>query len=570
MSAPTLEQAESPTISDALTQAIEAATRSIAPSWPLDRMIAVNPYWGQVHESFQKAAYTQARLAGSSMTMSLAYYRDAWTRNEITPEDLEKAISESHVDTTSRQLIEALDDEPPWPKPLPLLSDQIDGRRDLHTHPSWFDTIKHEISQFCAAYFDDEQADWHPERSASLYSSWRQAISQDHSIRLLMGASQIALRARRLANSPVEQIAISLTSLGIPEDNWARFLHAVVLRIGGWASWCAYLRWQEQLNGHDDDTVVDLLAIRLSWETLLDDEERGSGSVWSAWNSEWRNHSQGQDDVSLEAHLIWQRAQEISYQSDLIASLTSAVPQSTAASPDIQAAFCIDVRSEVFRRHFEAQSAKIETLGFAGFFGLPISYAPLGTHGTRPQLPGLLAPALHITDSSGDGDKDANIASERKGRLTARTNWQTFQATPLSTFSLVETLGLGYLAKLVRRSLPGSGERASEVSVGLSGRQARMIKPTLDVSAAGGSESRAEIAAKVLHGMGFGNRFARVVLLIGHGSQAANNPHQAGLDCGACSGQTGEVNAIEDKALSEHTTGTALLVSAVFKQLLRV
>ncbi len=77
-------------------------------------------------------------------------------------------------------------------------------------------------------------------------------------------------------------------------------------------------------------------------------------------------------------------------------------PEAAPQAPLAKLFFCIDVRSERLRRALEQVCPELETGGFAGFFGLPIAYTPLGTTATRPQLPGLLAPQLQVSDSSGD------------------------------------------------------------------------------------------------------------------------------------------------------------------------
>lgn len=531
---------------DLLQRAVAAAIDSIAPTWPLDRMIAVNPYWGRIQQDFDQAALELANIAGSPLAMPLDEYREAWRRGEIVEEDLRQALAESGARLTPTQLIAALDRENPVPAPLPLLSDQLDSRRDLHRQPSWCDTITHQVSQFCAAYFDRDQADWHPDRHKRLYTSWRDVVTQDHSVPLLMHTPQIPARARRLAQEPESQIAASLAQLAIPENEWTIYLQALLMRVSGWAAWCAYRRWQARLAGGEDQVLVDLLAIRLGWEALLDDGERGTDSCWASWRADWQQRLATFDRLSPEPQQIWQRAQEIHYQRSLRARLlgaTAADCSGREVAPVVQAAFCIDVRSEVFRRHFEAQAPDVQTLGFAGFFGLPISYTPLGTRATRPQLPGLLAPALNITDSSGDAALDARVISARTRRLRDMAAWRVFQSVPLSTFTLVETLGLGYLGNLIKRSFPGCGSHQSDDRLGLDAGDAQAIRPTLDQSVAGGVVGQAKIACQVLRGMGLDEKFARIVLLVGHGSQNRNNPHRAGLDCGACCGQTGEVNA---------------------------
>jgi uncharacterized protein YbcC (UPF0753/DUF2309 family) len=527
----------------ALLDAIESTVDSIAPSWPLDRMIAVNPYWGRVHQPFYEAGDALSAIAGSSLSLPLAWYRDAWQRGVISSDDLARAAHEVGASPGIDKLLQALDAEHQPSIPAPLLSDTLDGRRDLQHEPAWCDALTHQVAQFCAAYFDREQSDWRPDQARRLYSSWRRALTRDHSISLLMKAPWVATKARGLAEHPEHQIEQALKQLGVASGQWPAYLQAVIMRVSGWAAWCAYLRWQARLAGSDDHTMVDLLAIRLSWECLLDDGKRWDGSVWSRWHESWDKHFSNRDKGQAQARRVWQRAEEIGYQRSLLERLPAPRASATAVAPKVQAAFCIDVRSEVFRRHLEAQSPAIQTLGCAGFFGLPISYTPLGTAATRPQLPGPLAPAFDITDSAGNDLIDKQIAGDREQKLQDILGWRIFQSVPLSAFTLVETLGLGYLGKLVTRSFKGTQPMPDDDRLGLSADSARVVRPRLAHDVAGGIVGQAALARQVLTGMGLSEGLAPLVLLIGHGSQTRNNPQRAGLDCGACCGQTGEVNA---------------------------
>ncbi|MFT5962231.1 MAG: hypothetical protein ACI8WM_002574, partial [Burkholderiaceae bacterium] len=342
--------------------------------------------------------------------------------------------------------------------------------------------------------------------------------------------------------------------LGLPQAVWADYLEALILTVNGWASWCAYQGWEAQLEGRTDTHLRELLAIRLAWSAVLLDgkDDAAASQAFAALQSEW-HHASARLQQAEEALLIdevWQVALEIGFQRPLAQQLLPSTVATTAPQEiDVQAAFCIDVRSEPLRRALEAASPTIQTIGFAGFFGLPVAYTPLATQARRPQLPGLLAPVIEVTDclvtaGSADGATDARLlASASRSRLAhfALTDqWHAASRWPSAAFSFVEAAGLGYIGKLGLWLRPSQRTRDRDDLAGLPARYRALCRPQIvgqDLAA------KVTLAARVLHAMGLEKRLAPLVLLVGHGSQSVNNAHAAMLDCGACCGQTGEVNA---------------------------
>jgi uncharacterized protein len=549
---------------------IANASEKIAPTWPLDQFIAVNPYWGFHSEPIANAAAKLNHLSGAVMTMPRAFYKAAYDDGQFTRADIDAAITLSQSTTTVDEVIAHLSDidiKLPVVQLMTTLVDQ-DESRQATDHMLWTTFVTHQISQHCAAYFDCHQATWQARQTDGLYATWRQQLADDYSAKLLMGFNRVRQKVGLLPATPLALITAACEALNVADDAREAYFHALYLSINGWASWCAYQRWQAGLKGqsatlNNADTLVELLAIRLGWEWLLAmsdsvDIAKASTSLDATSTPalktqlQTRFQAQWQDTTSAvsmrkcaEAHdWVMQLSLEMGYQRQLCQALTEAIPKDVQPVATVQAVFCIDVRSEIIRRALESTSPAIQTLGFAGFFGLPIAYSPVGTALTRPQLPGLLAAAMTITDESDDVTLGQAIAHRRQANLQSGKQFAQFRTDASSGFSFMESLGLSYAAKLLSHNMDDTSVAAPMSQSGLRQGDASLLRPRLasartpDVTA-----TQAAMAKGILGAMGITRNFARLILLTGHGSQSANNPHAAGLDCGACGGQTGEVNA---------------------------
>jgi len=510
--------------------ALDRAGTWIAPTWPLDRLIAVNPWWGLRDRPFSDVSARLTYLGRVHALMPPRYYRQAWDTGRITGTDLRQALNDAGLTIDNDSCVRALD--APEPDHWLNVSDWVDDDTDRHGKMAWRDEITHQLSQCLADFFQRRADDRAPD---ALYRAWRESLVNDAGLAIQMGEPGLMTVVRELPTSSQALIARALTDLYVPDDAIDTYAHALLLDINGWASWVAYERWQGNLSGEPCDRMRELIAARLAWEWILwRHGQQRYPERFAIVEHHWRHQVQ-QWANRLARHAeqqrllwVWQRALEHAYQRPIFNALanTPATPQTRPAK--LQAVFCIDVRSEVMRRALEAQDPAIQTLGFAGFFGLPLAYQPAGTDYRRPQLPGLLAPTVRARRAG------KNREAKHRHRQARWDHWQ--RGTP-ATFAFVEASGLAYAAKLLKNSLRPSHSRPA-VDPGAESGDWILEDDQGPLDAA----RQAELAAGVLNAMGLTGRLAERVLLVGHGSHSANNPHAAGLDCGACGGQSGEVN----------------------------
>jgi uncharacterized protein YbcC (UPF0753/DUF2309 family) len=559
--------------------ACQQACETIAPAWPLDRSIAVNPHWKRVQMPLRTVAARMRVLGNIQVFPPRAYMADAWADGRITRADLAHAIGQiadaKAANLTEQQCIAALSDTQGVAQ-LPLLIDLIDNELEHHNRLSWRQAILHQTSQTCASYFDEYQADWRPARGLSLYDYWRDTLVHDHGIGTLMGLPELGDALSALPATRNEAESWVIQRVGLPTSEWTNYLEALLHTVHGWASWCAYLNWTRRDTIQTTDHLRDLLAIRLAWGAVLLNccDHAVTQKALLALQSQWATAPALLEAARNELLFdeVWQLALEAGHQRHVVRELDLSRQTAEVHRPKVavQAAFCIDVRSEPLRRAVESLWPEIQTIGFAGFFGLPMAYRPMGTRHSRPQLPGLLPAAFEVTETikapSAIGSttvltSDAQVIALRQNALARTTQWLNATRWPGASLSFVETAGLGYLGKVSQWLRPSTRARDRSDLFGLSPQHRDWCRPALpDMPMA----DKVNLAARVLQAMGLTNELAPLVLLVGHGSQTANNAHASALDCGACCGQTGEVNArvlaslLNESAVRRDLTGLGI------------
>ncbi|MET3725784.1 YbcC family protein [Sphingomonas trueperi] len=504
-----------------LLEAAEQAARAIPPLWPLATSVAVNPFLGHTGRSLAQASAWLARSGGARATMPRAWYRARIAESAIYEGDLYaawKAARPIERPQSFERFLVQISDDAADPVALPTLAElaAVSGGID------WPSVVADQIGGWAGSYFDAGQALWAAPQGQGTYAGWRTQACLDRTPEIF-GLAGFRAFVAGTPESANDAIAVSAARLGLRADAAARYFERLLMDLGGWAQFARYRRWQAELANDADTTLIDLLAVRLVWEAAL--WELGEASLRARWAEAARRYEAparpGQDSC---VDAILQHAAELAEQRRLAERLHAPVEAATAATPIAQMAFCIDVRSEPIRAAIERVAPGIRTKGFAGFFGVGTAHRPHGACAGEARLPVLLQPGL-ASDDGGDPHLEALDHANARGDRA----WGRFKQAAVSSFAFVESAGLVYAAKLLKGTL------------GLAETRAAKGKPRFHPPLP--HQDAVDAAERILRAMSLTSDFAPLLILVGHGAGVTNNLHASALQCGACGGHAGDVNA---------------------------
>ncbi|HDR7545457.1 DUF2309 domain-containing protein [Bacillus thuringiensis] len=578
---------------------VASASRVIAPLWPISTFAAHHPWMGLEKQSFEQVANWLKEARNVDIYPSASMIHSAKAKGEIEESFLQMSLSrwlDSQSFNIPREKAERfcqaalkLEKLPSGLLSSPELNKLAEEMSYINTasmkasvmqpisslienqnSENLSDVLNYHIIKWCKLYLDDSGSSWTmPNREKGFYRAWQHLIKFDPALsknerKVLKDWPQDAEVA----------LARALSELGISESNIQSYLEGHLLSLPGWAG---MIRWRSQQSIQEQELLIEYLAVRISMELAIakpylplkhQKVEKKVSIVpliasWIYWGNistrEWlQMPAAEQSELLVFAYRfdenirrkLWLEAWEQTHAEQLrekIASKQRATDDKKRVLA--QLAFCIDVRSEPFRRHLE-KLGPFETFGIAGFFGLPIATSELGSNNNHPSLPVILKPKHQIKELTNENELKSYEQRKRVGS-SVRYTFKTMKQNVLTSMALPELSGPLLGLQMVTRSFVPRGVGGFIRNL----RKAMLQKPDTTFSLNHVHDTKGEIpigftkeekvnyVRQALKMVGLTEGFAPLVVMCGHSSQSTNNPYAAALECGACGGAAGGFNA---------------------------
>lgn len=492
---------------------------------------------------------------------------------------------------------------------------------DRVTGSNQVEAVNQQMIKWIAAFVDEGIAGWSmPSREKGFYSVWRDLASEDQSAGL-SGISHVRQKIHELPDNADEALLHHLQHFGIPKKRWREYLSRHLAQLPGWAGmirWRGENPGYPAQQHHPIDPL-QYLAVRLFYESGLVGGfcEREWGiqgtlpSLARHWNEHredypthelshshktdpqihnvcqkvWRLfhlsqflelspidlHELSSTDISTllrwldefpqESHgPVWLEAYEAVYREDLLKKIIEFQGSSPGGEGRLlaQGIFCIDARSESFRRHWEEQGP-YETFGYAGFFGVPMSHVAFDRPDHLALCPILLTPKTEVVEVPrvGQGDAQRRYFSGTRWHQLSDHLFHVLKHNPIASFILIDVLGMFFSLGLVGKTLFRTTFETlhqwvhhwfrypvtTHIPVDRVEEKNKKAKSTGLLTQGFTIQEQAAFVEGGLRIIGLTKNFGRFVMVCGHGSQSDNNPYYAALDCGACGGSHGDPNA---------------------------
>ncbi|MCW5980009.1 MAG: DUF2309 domain-containing protein [Bryobacteraceae bacterium] len=456
------------------------------------------------------------------------------------------------------------------------------------------------LIRLCSVFLDQGMAYWPmPGREKGFYRSVRTLLSQPGAVfpRYLTGLDEEFSRQEYFSYSATDAALDCLDAQRYREADWDSVLRAELLALPGWAGLMRRLEEDPGLAPHRavPCSLMDFLAVRLTMgrvaarlgaaapgpaESPLKTEEKRRLSRAARVYDAARVVSLSADEVNkltesqwnafaaevkmcngLERRRILHLAYERRHERAFLQGLTSHRQYrglfELKARPAAQVFFCLDERSESIRRALEEADPEVETFGAAGYFGVAVDYQGIDDPRGAAFCPVVVKPRHAVVEQPKQEDSDLLERRRWRRRILGRLMRNSFVSSRTLVRGWISTTVLGLLSAvplaghllaprryaLLREWLNKAFLPEPRTELTLMRNTAHSQGAMTGLLVGFAAAEKADRVASVLGPAGLSRGFARIVVVLGHGSTSLNNPHESAHDCGACGGRRGGPNA---------------------------